>query len=168
MPAGAWEVDPARSTVGFSLRHMLVATVRGRFHDFSGEVRLDPEGRLQATGKVRVESIDTGNPVRDQRLRSAEFFDLDAHPEVSFTASRTRPLAGGEYLVAGELTINGVAGEIELIAQPQPNGDGCAHLRARGKLSRADFGMVPDSLLEAGVSDAVQLELEITAKPASS
>jgi polyisoprenoid-binding protein YceI len=165
VPAGTWSVDPERSTVAFSIRHMLVSTVRGRFTDFDGTIARDERG-THVHGRVRTASIDSGNDTRDDRVRGEDFLDAAGHPEMRFVARHVERVGTDAFRIAGELTIAGVTRPLELTAVPQPDGDGRA-FAVRGSLRRSDFGIEPKSLLEAGVSDRVDLALEIHADPAA-
>src|SRR3954468_12813182 len=89
VPAGAWKVDPAHSSVGFEVKHMMIATVRGRFSSFDGrlEAAEDDPSHSRAEGRVDVASIDTGNADRDNHLRSADFFDAERYPRITFEST---------------------------------------------------------------------------------
>lgn len=159
VPAGTWTVDPRRSRVGFSIRHLMVATVKGRFADCEGT--LDARGAPRAFGSVQAATIDTGDAVRDERLRSSDFFDADRIPEIRF-ASRELGQADGALRIVGDLTIKDTTRAIELGASAGVARDGHLELDLRGELSRGEFGIESDELLEAGISDRVKLVLSIS------
>ena len=153
VPPGAWVVDPAVSTVGFRVRHFGVATVTGRFRRFDG--RLD--GDL-ISGAVEAGSIDTCQPVRDERLRT-ELFGAEAFPQIRFAARG--PL---DSPLRGELTIRDVTRPVDFAVDAEAFADGSLRLRATAKISRKAFGLHWAALVEAGrlvVSDGVDLELDL-------
>jgi polyisoprenoid-binding protein YceI len=155
---GLWRIERSRSTIAFRVRHFGLATVRGRFASFAGEVRAD-DGGLHVEGTVDVASVDTGSGARDARLRS-EFFDAERHPTISLRASA----AAGERQLRGELTIHGVTRPIEIALTADVAADGTVRLRGKGKLRRSDFGLEWDALREAGrllVADDVQLLADV-------
>src|ERR1019366_9990189 len=103
-----WSVDATRSSVAFALKHMMVATVKGRFHEFDGMLEIGA-GAARATGVVKAASIDTKDPVRDEHLRSSpDFFDVERYPEISFNSNRIEYLDGGRLHILGDLTMRGV------------------------------------------------------------
>ena len=157
-PAGSWAIDPEASTVGFRVRHFHFATVEGRFGEFSGE--LGPWG---AAGTVDVASIDTGNAIRDGRLRSPDLFDAARFPEIAFeTRGQLAPR------LAGRLTIRDVTNPVTLEVTQTPEPD-ALRISARASISRRAFGLDWDALREAGrlvVGDRVELLLDLVARPA--
>jgi len=171
LPAGAWKIDPAGSRVGFAVRHLGVATVKGTFTDVEGTVTVgEAPGDMSASGSVAVASVDTGDAHRDEALRSA-FFDDEAHPRITFVSTAIEARDGG-LRVTGDFTMQGVTRELVLTTQvvPAGDGDGAPRLRltATGKLSRRDFSMRFKQAMGAGnklVDDAVKLELEVSAVP---
>src|SRR5918992_758648 len=95
VPTGTWRVDPAHSSVEFEIKHMMIATVRGRFTEFEGMiVAAEDLADSRAYGVVNAASIDTNNPDRDAHLRSADFFDVERYPEIQFESTRIKPLGG--------------------------------------------------------------------------
>lgn len=159
-----WAIDPSRTTVGFAIKHMLVATVRGRFTDFEGTVERTDDG-LAASGAVRAASVDTGEPIRDANLRGPGFFDSDRHPEIRFASERVEPADDGAVLIAGSITIAGTTRPLRLHVTVEPDGGpDRARLRARGVLRRSEFGIESASLLDSGVSDKVDLLLDVRAR----
>src|SRR5690606_12792032 len=108
-----WEIDPVHSEIGFAVRHMMVATARGRFGEFSGHVDFDPAEPTGASVEVSInaKSIDTRNPDRDAHLRSPDFFDAENHPTITFKSRRIEAVGGDQYRVIGDLTIRGVTRE---------------------------------------------------------
>ena len=161
VPSGAWTVDPERSTVGFSVRHLMITTVRGRFTDFEGALHAVDGRRTRATGAVRVTSIDTGDAVRDERLLGPEFFNAATSPEIRFVSTSVAPIGDGTLRIAGDLTIKDVTREIELRARPVAMAEGEFELHVEGTLGRSDFGIESAQLLEAGISNKVELVLHL-------
>jgi len=164
LATGRWAVEPSRSTVGFSIKHMLVATVRGRFTDFEGTIERADDG-LVASGTVRAASVDTGEPIRDANLRGPGFFDSDRHPEIGFVSERVEPDDDGAVWITGSITIAGTTRPLRLRVTVEPDSAiDRARLRVRGVLRRSEFAIESESLLDAGVSDKVELLLDISAR----
>jgi polyisoprenoid-binding protein YceI len=170
IPTGTWTVDPAHTTVGFTCRHAGVSNVRGSFGTFSGTLEHGADGSISARGSVAVASVDTGVSQRDDHLRSADFFDAEHHPEMTF-ATNAITLDGEDVHVRGELTLRGVTRPLELrgeLGGPALDDDGALRvgLSLRGELSRAAYGMRFNHALGGGnvlVADKVRLELEVSA-----
>lgn len=168
-----WEIDSSHSGVHFSARHMVVAKVRGQFARWSGTV-LAQDGDL-ARGQVNVvidaASIDTGVADRDAHLRSADFFDVEQYPEITFASTRVVELGENQYRVFGDLTIRGVTREVELEVEyagtaQDPWGNERAGFSASTSIDRKDFGLTWNKVLEAGgvmVGDRINIELEVEA-----
>ena len=169
VPTGTWSVDPAHSKVGFAVKHMGIATVRGVFRDFSGT--LEVGDGVRASGTVQAASVDTNEPQRDEHLRSADFFGAEANPELSFASTRVEQVDDETFAVTGDLTMNGVTREITLKAEVQgvdtdPWGNERVGLEVTGQISRGDFGMTFNQALGSGnllVADKVKLALDISA-----
>ena len=167
-----WKIDPAHSTIGFSVRHMMFATVRGRFDDFAGTIQFDPDqpDRSSANVTIQTSSIDTGIGARDTHLRSADFFDAEHVPTATFHSTRVEG-NGRRFVIRGELTIRGVTRQVSLQGEYQgrginPSGVEVAGFEARGTLNRKDFGLNWNQALESGgvlVSDEVTLAIDIQA-----
>jgi polyisoprenoid-binding protein YceI len=172
IPTGTWVLDPVHSNVGFAVKHMGVATVRGEFRSFEGTIEIG-EGLedSRAYGAVDVASVDTGQEQRDEHLRSADFFDAANHPQMRFESTRIDVVDEETLMIVGELEINGVAREIELRAEMLGTGEGAEGeqrlgLEVTGRVSRRDFGMRFNAALGSGnavVADKVKLELDIAA-----
>jgi polyisoprenoid-binding protein YceI len=170
--AGRWALDQAHSSVSFSVRHLMVSKVRGQFDVFDGEIvtGADPlASSVSAT--VDLSSIDTGNADRDAHIRSADFFDVDQYPTLSFRSTGVRA-DGDDFLVDGELTLHGVTRPVTLglevngFQHASPFGDVRAGFSATGEISRKDYGIDINMPLEGGgvvVGDKVQIALEIEA-----
>jgi polyisoprenoid-binding protein YceI len=169
--AGTWTIDPVHSEVGFSARHMMVSKVRGKFATFSGQVvtGADPLGSA-VTAEIDMASIDTGNEQRDGHIRSADFFEVETHPTMTYRSTGVR-LQDGEYVLDGDLTLKGVTKNVPLKLElngfgPDPFGGTRAGFTATGEINRREFGVNFNAALGTGgavVSDKVALHLEIEA-----
>jgi polyisoprenoid-binding protein YceI len=166
----AWVLDPAHSTVGFSVRHLGISTVRGRFTRVTVDADLDPAAPAAARARVEIDvrSIDTGDEQRDAHLRGADFFDADNHPTIVFQLASVTPKGGDEYRLAGELTIRGVTRPVELDAEyhgavNDPWGNVKTGLSVSGSVNRRDWDLSWNVPLDAGrllVGDRVRIEVE--------
>jgi polyisoprenoid-binding protein YceI len=165
-----WTIDPTHAELAFAVRHLMLATVRGRFGAVSGTVTVD-ESDLKATKvdvTVDVGSIDTRQEMRDNHLRSADFFDAANHPTMHFVSKRIEGDPTGSFRLIGDLTIRGTTQEITLDVTAEgrakdPWGNDRAGFSATGKLSREAFGLKWNQALEAGgvaVGDEVKLTLD--------
>ena len=170
--AGSWTIDPVHSEVSFSVRHLMVSKVRGRFTTFEGEI-VTAEDPLASSVSATVDlaSIDTSNADRDAHLRSADFFDTDQHPTLTYRSTGVRP-DGERFVVDGDLTLHGVTRsvplELELNGfQPTtPFGDSRAGFSATAEIDRRDFGISFNLPLEGGgigLGHGVQITLEVEA-----
>ena len=151
---------------------MGLATVRGIFTEFDGFIEIGEDlSTARAYGRVRVDSLDTNQPQRDEHLRSADFFDVAQYPELHFESTAITPLDEQTYRITGMLTIRGVTKEILLHAEVQgtdvdPWGNERVGLEVAGQLSRAEYGMTFNQALGSGnvlVGDTVSLALDISA-----
>lgn len=169
--AGTWTIDPAHSEIGFVVRHLMVSKVRGTFTTFEGSITTaeDPI-QSSATATIDLGSINTNNEQRDGHLRSADFFDSDSHPKMTFQSTALRPTSDG-FVAVGDLTIRDVTKSIELEVEvngfgPDPYGGTRLGLTATGQINRSDFGVTWNAAIEGGgvvVSEKVQLVLEVEA-----
>lgn len=169
----SWQLDAVHTHVGFSVKHMMVSTVRGQFKQYSGTLKIDPTDFTRSTfeGEVDVASIDTGNSQRDDHLRSADFFDAGNHPKIKFTSSRIESKGEGEYIVHGDLTIRGTTQAIALDVEyhgtsKNPWGKTVTGFGAKATINRKDFGLAWNALLETGgvaVAEKVKIEIEVEA-----
>src|SRR4051812_6038768 len=105
VPTGTWTVDPAHSKVGFAVKHMGIATVRGEFTEFDGTLEIGEDlSSARAYGTVKAASVDTSEPQRDDHLRSVDFFDAETYPELTFESTRIEALDDETYRITGDLT----------------------------------------------------------------
>ncbi len=168
---GTWNIDPVHSEVGFSVRHMMVSKVRGKFTQFSGEiVTAEDVASSSVNATIELASIDTGNADRDGHLRSADFFEVEKYPTMTYESTGLRVSDDG-YVLDGNLTLKGVTKPVSLALEiggfgPDPFGGIRAGFTATGEIKRSDFGVDFNAALETGgvvVSDKVNLLLEIEA-----
>jgi polyisoprenoid-binding protein YceI len=173
VPTGTWSVDAAHSKVGFAVRHMGIANVRGEFTDFEGTLEIAQDlSTARAYGTVKAASVDTSQDQRDEHLRSSDFFDAAQYPEIKFESTSIAASGDDSFRISGNLTLHGVTGEIVLDAEVQgtetdPNsGNERIGLEVTGQLSRGEFGMKFNQALGSGnvlVADKVKLLLDIAA-----
>lgn len=164
-----WTIDPAHSAVEFGVRHMMISTVRGRFAKVSGTLVLDEEDVTRSKVEVEIDadSIDTREEKRDAHLRSADFFEVEKYPKLTFVSRRVER-SGDVLKVTGDLTIRDTTKEVVLDVEDlgrvkDPWGGDRASFSATGKLQRSDYGLKWNQALEAGgvmVSDEVKLIIE--------
>jgi polyisoprenoid-binding protein YceI len=155
IPSGTWAVDPSHSRVEFAVRHMgiAIATVRGHFGQFEGALELpDDHAGARASGLVHVDSIDTNQKRRDAHLRSADFFDAENHPEITFSSTRIERGDVNQLLITGDLTMRGVTRNITLTATAQgtdtdPDGNERVALEIVAELSRVWCPILSDALM---------------------
>jgi polyisoprenoid-binding protein YceI len=173
MTTNNWNLDTVHSGINFTVRHMVVSKVRGRFAKFGGSVTLDEDDLTRSIVEATIDasSIDTGTAQRDDHLKSADFFDVEHFPQIRFRSTRIERLEGENYRLTGELTIRDVTRPIALEAEyggrgKDPWGNERVGFTAKGALDRKDFGLKWNQALETGgvlVSDRVDIELEVQA-----
>ena len=168
-----WNIDPIHSEIGFSVKHMMVSNVRGRFNDVTGYIDFDPDDPTGA--KIDVEigtaSVDTRQEQRDNHLRSTDFFDAENHPKMTFVSTEVEHVKKNEYRVTGDLTIRGTTSKVTLDAtfegvHPDPYGGVRTGFSATGKINRHDFGLSYNAAIETGgvvVGNEVKIQLEVEA-----
>jgi polyisoprenoid-binding protein YceI len=179
MELATWNIDTTHSSIGFAVRHMVFAKVRGRFGAWRGSVRLDPEDLTRSRVDVEIDaaSIDTGVADRDKHLRSEDFFDVEHAPTLKFTSSKVEHAGGDRYRILGDLSIRGVTRPVVLEMEyggiaKDPWGNVRAAFTAKTSVERTDFGLKWNQVIEAGgvlVGERVDIELEVQAvAPAAS
>jgi polyisoprenoid-binding protein YceI len=168
---GTWDIDASHSTVGFVVRHMMVSKVRGFFRDFSGEiVTAEDPTQSTVTATIDLGSIDTRQEQRDAHIRSADFFDVDNHPAMTFRSTGVRA-DGADWIVDGELTLKGNTKPVSLALElngfgPDAYGGTRAGFSAKTEISRKAYGVDIDMPMDGGgvvVADKINVELEIEA-----
>jgi polyisoprenoid-binding protein YceI len=176
MTKNKWNIDAAHSGINFSIRHLVVSKVRGRFAKYSGSLELDAQDLTRSSVEVTIDasSIDTGVGQRDDHLRSADFFDAAKFPELRFRSKRIEKV-GNDYRVHGELTIRDITREVTLDVEyggnaKDPWGNERVAFAAKTSIDRKDFGLSWNQALEAGgvlVGERVDIELELEAVKAT-
>ncbi len=169
--AATWSIDPIHSEVGFSVRHMMVSKVRGRFTTFSGEiVTAEDPTQSSVTAEIDLSSINTGQEQRDEHIKSADFFEVETYPTMTYKSTGVR-VEDGEYVLDGDLTLKGVTKTVPLHLElngfgPDPFGGVRAGFTATGEINRRDFNVNFTAPMANGgvvVADKITLHLEIEA-----
>ncbi len=174
-----WKLDPMHSQIGFSVKHLMITTVRGRFNTVDAAIQLDEQDftRSSVEATIDARSINTGVEYRDNHLRSGDFFSTEETPDITFRSTRIERKRDDEYNVYGDLTIRGVTKPVVLDTNYEGRGPGMDGVErisfsAKTEINRKDFGVNWNVALEGGgvtVSDKVKLELDIQAvSPAAS
>lgn len=177
MAATTWNIDRSHSTVGFRIRHMVIARVNGTFEDWSGTLTLDPENLTDSAVEVaiNVASIDTHEADRDAHLRGADFFDAETYPQITFKSTSVEAVDAENLRVHGDLTIHGVTRPVVLDAEfggrvTDPWGLDRVGFTAKTKIDRKDFGLTWNAALETGgllVGDSAEITIELEATAAA-
>ena len=170
--SGDYILDPAHTRIGFSARHAMVTKVRGAFTEFEGNAHVDADNPPNSSVRVTIQtaSLATGNDQRDGHLRSADFFDVETYPEITFVSTEVKR-DGTDWTVAGDLTINEVTKPITVVfeetgAATDPFGNERVGFEGRVTINRSDWGLKWNAALEAGgvlVSEKVTLEFDVSA-----
>jgi len=167
-----WKIDPAHSVAEFKVKHMMISNVKGRFTGVSGALYLDENNVANSRVEASIDagSISTGDAQRDGHLKSADFFDVEQYPTLTFRSTRVVPAGEGELKAAGELTIHGVTREVTFAVEgptapaKDPWGNTRVAVSATTKINRKDFGLTWNAALETGgilVGDEVTITLEV-------
>jgi polyisoprenoid-binding protein YceI len=169
---GTWQIDPTHTTIGFSVRHAMIAKVRGRFTDFAGSFTLDGDNPANSSAQLTVllTSVDTQNDDRDNHLRSAEFFDVESFPEMTFISTGVEA-KGSDFVVTGDLSLHGTAKSVpvkfELVGISQdPWGNTRIGFEGEAEINRRDFGLEWNVALDTGgvlVSENIKITLDVEA-----
>ena len=165
-----WQIDAVHTHIGFSVKHMMVSTVRGSFKSYSGTLSLDPADFTRSTieGEVEVASIDTGVAQRDDHLRTNDFFDAPNHPKILFKSTKIEAKGEGAYVVTGDFTLRGVTRSVAFDVEfngtsKNPWGKTVSGLSATTTINRSDFGVSYNAALEVGgvlIGEKVKVEIE--------
>jgi polyisoprenoid-binding protein YceI len=168
--ASEWTLDPTHVTAQFSIKHLMVATVRGQFDKVSGTLNFDDKDPTKSVVDISIEtkSINTREAKRDEHLRSADFFDAAGHPAITFKSTKVSKAGKNKFKVVGDLTMRGVTKPVTLDvtltdAVKSPWGQSVRGVSASGKLNRKDWGLVWNKGLETGgvlVGDEVELNID--------
>jgi polyisoprenoid-binding protein YceI len=172
IPTGTWVVDPSHSRVGFAVKHMGIATVRGHFNEYEGRLEVGEDlAHTRAYGTVKTTSISTDWDQRDQHLKSPDFFDVEQYPELKFESTKIEQVDDETFRIIGNLEMHGVTKEITLEAvvdgtDVDPQGNERIGLEVVSQLSRGDFDMKFNMAMGSGntvVSDKVKIEIDVSA-----
>jgi polyisoprenoid-binding protein YceI len=172
--ADTWQIDSVHTTVGFSVRHMTISTVRGQFNKVAGTITANDNDPATAVIEATIDttSIDTHSPDRDSDLKSANFLDVAKYPTMTFKSKKIEAAGPGKYNVVGDLTLHGVTKEVTLAVEAtgapikDPWGNMRAGATATTTINRKDFGLTWNKMIEAGgavVGDAVAVEIDVEA-----
>lgn len=164
-----WKLDPAHSELTFRVRHMMITNVKGEFENFSIEVEGEDITKSNINVLVDASSITTKNEDRDNHLRSADFFDVENHKEITFESTSFKKKDDDEFILKGNLTIRGITKPVSLDVEfgginTDPWGNEKAGFSINGKISRKDWGLNWNTALETGgvmVSDEVKVSGEV-------
>ncbi|MFC0449162.1 YceI family protein [Rhodococcus jostii] len=170
LSTGTWVIDPVHSTVGFTVRHLMVSKVRGTFEDFSGQITIAEDGTPSVQSEIAVDSVNTKNEQRDGHIKSADFFEVEKFPKATFTSTSVRSKGDG-FILEGDFTLHGITKKIELELEvngvnPGMGNGPVAGFEATTVINRKDFGISIDMPLEGGgavVGDKITINLEIEA-----
>ncbi len=171
-----WTVDASHTNVGFSVKHMMVSKVRGSFAGFEGTIEGNPEDLSGAAIQFKIDAstIQTNSEDRDNHLRSADFFDTETYPAITFISTDTVKKGSSKYDITGDITIKDVTKKITFEAAfegigKNPWGVDVAAFEAEGKISRKEFGLTWNQALEAGgvlVGDDIKITIDLQMNPA--
>ncbi|MDP9312466.1 MAG: YceI family protein [Chloroflexota bacterium] len=166
-----WHIDAAHSAIDFSVRHMMISTVRGSFAKFGGVVNLDEADPTRSSVEVQIDaaSIDTRDAQRDAHLRGPDFFDVETYPYLTFKSTRIERVDETRAKIFGDLTIRNVTREVVLDAEyngqaKSPWGTTSAGFEAQTKISRKEWGLTWNAALETGgvlVGDEIKISIQI-------
>ncbi len=172
-----WNIDTSHSGVHFSVRHMVIAKVRGAFERWQGTLQFDPQNPAASKVSARIEaaSIDTREEKRDAHLRSADFFDVEKYPELRFESTKIEKVGDDRYQVTGDLTIRDVTKEVVLDVEAlgtgkDPWGNERVAFQAQTAINRKDFGLTWNQTLETGgvlVGEKIEISLDVQAVKAA-
>ncbi|HEV2362492.1 MAG TPA: YceI family protein [Acidimicrobiales bacterium] len=171
LPSGFWRIDTAKSSVWFVARHLMVSKVWGQFRRFAGTIVIaDEPTESSVEAAIEMSSLTTGDSTRDAHLMSRDVFDTDRYPLMRFASSRLERRRPGAYMLSGDLTIRDVTRPVHLDLEARTLDDDTSGERAgftaKGEISRRDFGIVWNALIESGgavVGDRVRIEIDVEA-----
>jgi polyisoprenoid-binding protein YceI len=166
-----WKIDSAHTEAAFAVKHLMISTARGRFGAVEGTVEFDPASFANASAQVTIDaaSIDTREAQRDAHLRSADFFDVEKYPVLTFKSRRVDEVKGDHFTLIGDLTIKDITREVALAVtahgfQKDPWGGERTGFSAETSISRKEFGLLWNQILETGglaVGDVVKISLDV-------
>jgi polyisoprenoid-binding protein YceI len=173
IPGGEYKIDPAHSIIGFAIRHLEINWVEGRFKDFTGTIKYDDKDVSKSSVEftAKIESIDTGVEPRNKHLRTADFFDVEKYPEMTFKSTRVESKGKDRYVLHGDFTLKGVTKQVAIPftiagAIKDPWGNTRFGINAQTKIDRRDYGITWGKALENGgidVGNEVTINLQLEA-----
>lgn len=176
LPASAatttWQIDPAHTAAGFSVKHLMISTVRGQFKGITGTINWDDQDVSKSTVDVTIDAktVDTTEPMRDKDLRSDKFFDTDKYPTITFKSTKVEQVSAGKLKVTGDLTIHGVTKSVVLDVEgpsaqiKDPWGNARIAINATTKVNRQDYGVKWNANIDGGgvvVGDDVNITIDL-------
>ncbi len=167
-----WKLDPAHSSAEFKVKHMMISNVKGSFSGLSGTLTQNPSEPSHSTVEASIDlaTLSTGDPQRDGHLKSADFFDAEKYPQMTFKSTLVEPKSEDEYRVTGDLTLHGVTKPVTFAVEgpsapgKDPWGNTRIGLSATAKINRKDFGLTWNAALETGgvlVGEDIQITLDV-------
>jgi polyisoprenoid-binding protein YceI len=173
--AAELEADPAHSSIGFEIKHLMISTIHGEFTNLTGAIKLDEKNLEKSTVnfKVKTDSISTNSEKRDAHLKSPDFFDVAKYPEVTFVSTSIKPAGKDKYTLVGDLTIHGVTKKSEVALTylgkvRDPYGVERRMFHGNIDIVRSDFGLIYNAKLESGgvlIGDTAKLTIDVEAIP---
>jgi polyisoprenoid-binding protein YceI len=177
MALETWQIDPVHSGIHFSIRHFVVSKIHGRFTKWGGTIQFDEQQPASSKVEIHIDvkSIDTNDPKRDGHLQSADFFDSEHHPEITFTSTKVEPAGQNEYRVTGDLTLRGVTKPVTLEVEhgghvKDPWGNNRTGFGIKGSFDRRDYGLSFNQTLEGGgaaLGDKIEVTIDAEAVKAA-
>jgi polyisoprenoid-binding protein YceI len=169
LPTGTWKIDPVHSSIEFQVKHLGIATVKGQFKEFEGTLEVGADG-ASIYGTVQTASVDTREPQRDAHLRSADFFDVEQNPQITFKSTSVRAIDDEDFEVEGDFTVHGITRPLKLTAtlegtETDHEGHARVGVSANAQISRADHDMKFNMALGSGnvvVGDKVKIQLDLS------
>ncbi len=176
LPASAatttWQIDPAHTAAGFSVKHLMISTVRGQFKGVNGTINWDDQDLAKSTVEVTIDAktIDTSEPMRDKDLRSDKFFDSEKYPTITFKSTKVEQVSAGKLKVTGDLTMHGVTKSVVLDVEgpsaqvKDPWGNTRVAINATTKVNRQDYGVKWNASIDGGgvvVGDDVNITIDL-------
>jgi polyisoprenoid-binding protein YceI len=176
LPASAaattWEIDPAHTAAGFSVKHLMISTVRGQFKGITGTINWDDQDISKSSVDVTIDAktVDTSEPQRDKDLRSDKFFDTEKYPTITFKSTKVEPVSAGRFKVTGNLTIHGITKAVVLDVEgpsaqiKDPWGNTRVAVNATTKVNRQDYGVKWNADIDGGgvvVGDDVNITIDL-------
>lgn len=166
LTTGTWNIDPVHSTVGFSVKHMMVSKVRGTFDEFTGQISVDGAGEASVVADIKVESLNTSNERRDEHVRSADYFSVDEHPVAHFRSTSVTH-NGETYVLVGDFTLRGHTKQVEMDLELTGVHGDVAGFEATAVINRKDFSITTDMPLDGGgkaVGDKITITIDAQAR----